>query len=331
MAATQYWFSASHEMFAPSELLRQAVAAEEAGFDGAGCSDHLQPWWSGGHSGHAWVWLGAAGQATERVAIGTGVTPPLGYRYHPVIVAQAFMTLEEMFPGRTFLGVGSGEALNEVPLGIDWPPIGEQVGRMEEALEIITRLWEGETLDYEGRFFRTKQAVLHTRAEGRPKLYVSAFGPRAARIAGRWADGVWTLADPEQAPKVIDAYRSGAEDAGREPGEVILQAGFAWAESDEQALEGARVWKATVPDEFYVEDWHDPAEMQRHTEQNVSDEEFREGMLISSDPDVHLEKVRDIEKLGATVVCLQGMGAADPLGQIRMYGEKVLPALRAGG
>ena len=330
MAARQYWFNASHEMFTPSDLLRQAVAAEEAGFDGAGCSDHLQPWWPDGESGHAWVWLGAAGQATERVAIGTGVTTPIGFRYHPVIAAQAFMTLEEMFPGRTFLGVGSGEALNEVPLGIEWPSIGEQIGRMDEALEIISRLWDGETLDYDGRYFRTKQAVLHTRAEGRPKLYVSAFGPKAAAVAGRWGDGVWTLAAPASAPEVIDAYRSAADDAGREPGEIILHAGFSWAESEEQAMEGARVWKGTVPDEFYTDDWHDPAEMQRHVGENVSDDEFKEGMLISSDPDVHVEKIRGFEEMGATVVCVQGMGAADPLGQIRVYGEKVLPALRGG-
>jgi coenzyme F420-dependent glucose-6-phosphate dehydrogenase len=140
-------FAASHEQFPPSDLLRQAVEAERAGFDAVGCSDHFQPWWPDGQSGQAWVWLGAAAHATERVPVGTGVTPP-GARYHPALIAQAFMTLEEMFPGRTFLGIGSGEALNEVPLGGEWPSPADQIAAMDEALEIITRLWKGETLTY---------------------------------------------------------------------------------------------------------------------------------------------------------------------------------------
>lgn len=325
---TQYWFSASHEQFPPSDLLRQAVEAERAGFDGVGCSDHFQPWWPDGQSGQAWAWLGAAAQALDHVPVGTGVTPPIGFRYHPALVAQAFMTLEEMFPGRVFLGVGSGEALNEVPLGFAWPSPAEQIARMDEAFEIITRLWSGETLTYEGAHLRTNAAHLYSRAAGRPKLYVSAFGPQAARVAARWGDGLWTLGDPEGAPAVIDAYRGACDDAGRDPGEIILHAGFSWAETEEDALGGSRVWKATVPDEFYRDDWHDPAEMQRHVAEHVSDGDFTAGMLISSDPGVHADKIRDLERMGATVVCVQGMGGADPHGGIRVYGEAVLPALR---
>src|SRR4051794_16525771 len=129
----RYFHFCAHEQFPPDDLLRQAVEAEEAGFDGIGCSDHLQPWWEPGESGHAWVWLGAAAQATEQVPIGTGVTPP-GPRYHPVLIAQAWATLETMFPGRPYLGFGSGESLNESPLGAEWPPVGEQIDRMGEGL-----------------------------------------------------------------------------------------------------------------------------------------------------------------------------------------------------
>ena len=197
-----YFHFCAHEQFPPDDLLRQAVEAERAGFDGIGCSDHLQPWWEGGQSGHAWVWLGAAAQATEQVPIGTGVTPP-GPRYHPVLIAQAWATLETMFPGRPYLGFGSGESLNESPLGADWPPVGQQIERMEEALELIHRLFDGERVDHDGAHFSTKGAYLHTRPARRPPIYVSAFGPQAAGVAGRWGDGLWTLADPEQAPKVI--------------------------------------------------------------------------------------------------------------------------------
>src|ERR671924_2047930 len=172
----RYFFGASHEEYSPDDLLRHAVAAERAGFDGIACSDHLQPWWDGGESGHAWVWLGAAGQATERVPLGTGVTPP-GPRYHPVLIAQAWATLERMFPGRTYLGFGSGESLNESPLGADWPPVADQIGRMEEALELIHRLFEGERVTHSGRHFSTDEAYLHTRPDRRPPIYVSAFGP----------------------------------------------------------------------------------------------------------------------------------------------------------
>src|SRR4051795_7076562 len=232
MSQTRYFHFCSHEQFPPEALLEQAVAAERAGFDGIACSDHLQPWWEPGESGHAWVWLGAAGHATSRVPIGTGVTPP-GPRYHPVLIAQAWATLERLFPGRPYLGFGSGESLNESPLGADWRSPSDQVDRMEEALEIINALFAGERVSREGRFFSTDGAYLHTTPERRPPIYVSAFGPRAAGVAARQGDGLWTLADPEQAPQVIEAYRAACDEAGREPGEILLQAGFSWAPSDD--------------------------------------------------------------------------------------------------
>ncbi|TMK40139.1 MAG: TIGR03557 family F420-dependent LLM class oxidoreductase [Actinobacteria bacterium] len=323
----RYFHFCAHEQFPPDELLRQAVAAEQAGFDGIGCSDHLQPWWEPGESGHAWVWLGAAGQATRRVPLGTGVTPA-GPRYHPVLIAQAWATLEVMFPGRPYLGFGSGESLNESPLGAPWPSIGEQIERMEEALELIHRLFAGERISERGRHFATDGAVLHTRPQRRPPIYVSAFGPRAAAVAGRWGDGVWTLADPEQAPRVIDAYRAGAEEAGRQPGEILLQIGASYAGDDDSALEGARVWKGAQPDEFYRDDWHEPNKMYEHGERQVSDDDLREAFIISSDPGVHAERIREVEKLGASTVVVMNNSGADPAGMIRLYGERVLPALR---
>src|SRR3954470_12927809 len=175
----RYFHFCSHEQFPPEDLIAQAQEAEAAGFDGVACSDHLQPWWEPGESAHAWVWLGAAGQATERVPIGTGVTPA-GPRYHPVLIAQAWMTLEVMFPDRPFLGFGSGESLNESPLGTPWPPVGEQIDRMEEALELIHRLCDGERVTHPGNPFPPREAIRHPRPERPPPIYVSAFGPQAA-------------------------------------------------------------------------------------------------------------------------------------------------------
>jgi coenzyme F420-dependent glucose-6-phosphate dehydrogenase len=322
-----YWVQLATEQFPPSELVDQAIEAERAGFDAVNVSDHFQPWWEPGHSGQAWTLLGAICQATERVGVGTGVTAPV-YRYNPAVVAQFAATVEELSPGRGFLGIGSGEALNEVPCGMEWPDTGEQVRRMEEALEIIGRLLDGQRVDHQGEFFRTSGAYLHTRGEGRPPVYVSAFGPDAAGVAARHGDGLWTLADPESAPELIDAYRSACDDVGKEPGEIILQTGFSWAEDDDAALEGARVWKATQPQEYFTDDWHDPSAMFEKADREVSDEDFAQSYIISADPEHHVERIRAIEQLGATVVCLQNGSGVEPLGALRTYGERILPALQ---
>jgi coenzyme F420-dependent glucose-6-phosphate dehydrogenase len=327
MTDVRFWFACSHEEFPPSALLEQAVAAEQAGFDGVGCSDHYAPWFPDGQSGQAWVWLGAAGQRID-LPIGTGVTPVI-HRYHPGVIAQAFMSLEELYPGRVFLGAGSGESLNEVPLGLDWPEPGEMLARFDRGLEAICRLWDGETVTMDGGWFRLEQAKLYTRARSRPRLYVSAFGPQAARIAARHGDGLWTLGDPEQAPAVIDAYREACGKEGREPGEIILQTGIAWADSEEAAIAGARRWKPTQLPAVYRDDIHDPVQMQELADDELSDEEFaHQGFIVSADVDHHLERLREMLELGPTVICTQLIGQADPLGTIRTYGERVLPALR---
>jgi coenzyme F420-dependent glucose-6-phosphate dehydrogenase len=158
---------------------------------------------------------------------------------------------------------------------------------------------------------------------------VSAFGPDAAGVAARCGDGLWTLADPESAPELIDAYRSACDDSSKEPGEIILQTGFSWAEDDDAALEGARVWKATQPQEYFTDDWHDPKAMFDKADREVSDEEFARSYILGSDPEHHVERIRQVEQLGATVVCLQNGSGTDPLGALRTYGERILPALKS--
>jgi coenzyme F420-dependent glucose-6-phosphate dehydrogenase len=262
------------------------------------------------------------------VALGSAVTAII-HRYNPVVVAQQAATLESLFPGRAFLGVGSGEAMNEVPAGMHWPPVPEQLARTEEALEIIKRLLDRETVNFDGRYFRTIEARLYLDFERRPPIYMSAFGPEAASIAGRLADGIWTLADPQKAPAVIAAYRRAAEEAGREPGEIILQGMASWAEDDEAALAGAREWKGTLVDEHYTEPVSDPAAIgERGAE--VSDTKFRVMGLISSDPDKHVRQIKAMQALGATAIVIMNISGSDPLGMVRVYGERVLPKLRGG-
>ena len=328
-----YGLALGHERFSPPELLEQAVAAEKAGFDMVCCSDHLAPWWeprdgTPASCGNAWVWLGAVGNATAEVSLGPAVTA-IVHRYNPVVVAQQVATLESLFPGRAFLGVGSGEAMNEVPAGLQWPSVGEQLKRTEEALTIIKRLLDRETVDVSGEFFRAKDARLYLDYKRRPPIYMSAFGPQAAEIAGRLADGIWTLADPQKAPAVIAAYRRGAEESGREPGEVILQGLASWAPDDEAALEGAREWKGTLVDENYTEAVSDPAEVGAKGEE-VSDRLFRTMGLIGADPDEHVKQIKMMRGMGATAIVIMNVSGADPLGMIEVYGEHVLPALRGG-
>lgn len=319
---TRYFYAPAFEQFPPEALLEQAIAAERAGFDGIACSDHLQPWWDGGESGATWPTLGAIGQATERVPLGTGVTPT-GVRYHPALIAQAWMTLERLNPGRMFLGIGSGEALNEVPVGDDWPSPADQIARMDEALGFIRRLWDGETITAEGRFYTLRDCKLWTRADRRPPIWISAFGGQAAEVAARHGDGLWTLPDPQSTPGLLDAYR----DAGG-GGEIVFQALWSWAETDEAALDACRVWKGAQPKDHYTRDWHIPGSMYEHGEEEMSDDEFLQQGIIGADPQHHVARIRKLEELGATVVVLQNCSGADPLRAIEVYGEQVLPALR---
>jgi coenzyme F420-dependent glucose-6-phosphate dehydrogenase len=215
-----YGVALAHERFSPPELVQQAVAAEQAGFDAVCCSDHLAPWWEPraevpAHCGNAWVWLGAAGQATQQVSIGSAVTG-IVHRYNPVVVAQQVATLETLCPGRAFLGVGSGEAMNEVPAGLEWPSVGEQLTRTEEALTIIKRLLDRETVDFGGTYFRATHARLYLDHERRPPIYMSAPDDDAALEGAREWKG--TLADENYTDAVAepaDVEANGAQVSDR--------------------------------------------------------------------------------------------------------------------
>jgi coenzyme F420-dependent glucose-6-phosphate dehydrogenase len=263
----------------------------------------------------------------KQASLGTAVTAVI-HRYNPVVVAQQIATLEILAPGRTFLGVGSGEALNEIPAGLDpFPGIEEQQARMEESVLIIRRLLDGETVTFDGDFFKTRDAKLYSLPARRPPIYMSAFGEKAAEMAGRITDGVWTLADPRQVPGVIAGYRRGCEEAGREPGEIILQGMFSWAEDDDKALESSREWKATLPPEHYTDPIYKPGEIQANGRE-ISDTIFKAGAAISSDPKDHIRFMKLVREMGATAVVMMNTSAADPVGAIRMYGEQVLPEVR---
>jgi len=322
---TEFWFGASTEEFLPSEMLAQAQAAERAGFDALMTSDHFAPWFPDGLASAAWPYLGALGQATK-LPIGTCVTP-IVHHYHPAVIAQFTMSLEELFPGRVVLGTGSGEALNAVPLGLDpFPSPAEKIERFDQGMEAITRLWAGETVTMDAGWFKLREAKLYTRAKTTPRLVPSAFGPQAARVCAKYGDGLWTLGDPESAPAVIEAWRS----AGGS-GDVVMQAGFHLADDEQAALRGAVKWKPTQVGDVYNRDVHDQGEMRRMADEQMSDEEFAHaGFLIGADAGEHVSRIREMVDAGGTVVCLQLIGDADPMRSIERYGEEVLPELRGG-
>src|SRR6195952_1729343 len=327
---TQFWFAASTEEFPPSQMLEQAQAADRAGFDAIGSSHHFPPGFAGRRGSSPGASRPAAGEGVPKKPLYTSVTPIL-HHYHPAVVAQYFMNLEELYPGRAILGVGSAEALSEVPLGLDWPKPKEMLARFDSGLEAIRRLWDGETVTMDGGWFSLNEAKLMTMAESRPRMIVSAFGPDAAAIAGKHGDGLWTLGDPESAPEVIEAYKKACAEHGREVGEIVLQAGFALGDDEAALIKATKKWKTTQFPEYYLESDHDLEQMAASAEARMSDEEFaHEGFLVSADVEEHVDRIREMMAIddAVSIICLQGIGDLDPLGSIRRYGEEVLPALR---
>jgi len=187
-------YKASAEQFGPAELLDFAVLAEQCGFDSVAISDHYQPWrHHGGHAPFSFAWMGAVGARTQRIELGTSVVTPT-FRYHPGVVAQAMGTLASMFPGRVWLGIGTGESMNEVPLGIEWPDQKERFARLREAAELMRRLWTEERVTYEGVYYKPRNATVYDRPDRPVPLYIAASGPAAAdadgggvRVRARWA------------------------------------------------------------------------------------------------------------------------------------------------
>ena len=206
----------------PKQALEYAVTAEKEGFDSIWTGDHFHPWvHTGAKCGFAWVWFGSLGERTSRVMFGTGLTAPT-IRYHPAIVAQAFATLGDMYPGRVFIALGTGEAMNELPLGLNWPGFKERAARLEEAIKVMRLLWTKEFVNFRGQYYRLKGANLYTKPQRPIPIYVAANGPKIAEMAGRHADGFLTLPFPDSHYKdvLFPALEKGARDANRDPSKI---------------------------------------------------------------------------------------------------------------
>lgn len=321
---TAYGYHCSHEQIAPSQLVRHAVRAQQAGFDAAMCSDHLAPWLpEQGHSGYAFSWLGAALQAT---ALPFGVVTAPGQRTHPVTTAQAIATLAEMFPGRFWAALGSGEALNEHVTGDPWPDKETRERRLRECVDVIRALLAGEEVTHHGLVHVDRARVWSLPAEP-PPLLAAAVSVESAAEHAAWADGLITVgSDPRAARDVVAAYR----DAGGR-GPVRLQVHLAWGADEADALDMARrAWRnGTVG---APECWDIPTPEQfAQRAAGATDDQLRSGMLISADPSVLRDRIAELTDAGFDDVMLHQVGSAEGEQEafIDTFGERVLPELRS--
>jgi coenzyme F420-dependent glucose-6-phosphate dehydrogenase len=309
---------ASHELYPPSELLRLARRAEAAGFRAGMCSDHFHPWTpQQGQSGFAFSWLGAALQATSLPS--GSVCCPIG-RYHPAVVAQAAATLAEMFPGRYWLAVGTGQALNESVTGDSWPAKPERRARLREAVDVIRALWAGETVTHRG-LVRVESAKLHTRPERTPLLFGAALTPETAEWVGSWADGLLTVGhQPDGLREVADAFRRGGG-AGKP---MALQAAVGYAPDEDEAWRDAHArWPVAGLGQDLLQDAPTP-ELIAGEAAKVRIDDLRGKLRVSSELARHVEWVRGDFAAGFDAVYLHFVGR-DPDRFIDTFAEKVLP------
>jgi coenzyme F420-dependent glucose-6-phosphate dehydrogenase len=314
----------------PKQALEYAVTAEKEGFDSIWTGDHFHPWvHTDAKCGFAWVWFGSLGERTSRVMFGTGLTAPT-MRYHPAIVAQAFATLGDMYPGRVFIALGTGEAMNELPLGLNWPGFKERAARLEEAIKVMRLLWTREFVNFRGQYYRLKGANLYTKPQRPIPIYVAANGPKVAEMAGRYADGFLTLPFPDSHYKdvLFPALEKGARDANRDPSKIerLMELQMAYDEDYDKAVEAARWWAPTVMPIFFKAPISDPREIEAHGKL-VSEEGLLTGWFISSSIDDHIKNIERYIKLGFTNIHLQSSSPDEPK-FIQTFAKKVLPYLR---
>ena len=307
-------YKASAEQFGPRELVELGVLAEQAGMDSAFVSDHFQPWrHEGGHAPFAMAWMTAVGERTSRLVLGTSVLTPT-FRYNPAVLAQSFATMACLYPGRVVLGVGTGEALNEVATGFtgDWPEFKERFARLREAVELVRQLWTGERVDFAGEYYRTVGATIYDVPQEPVPVYVAAGGPVVARYAGRAGDGFICTSGKGMdlyTDRLMPAVEVGLEAAGREPSSIdrMIEIKLSYDPDPELALENTRFWaplSLTPEQKHSVED---PIEMERLADE-LPIEQVAKRWVVASDPDEVAEAVRAYVDAGFAHLVLHAPG-----------------------
>lgn len=331
MTELQIGYAAMLEQFAPAEAVALSAYAEMHGFTGVMAADHFQPWVPAqGESSFVWSVLAAIGERT-RGDLGPGVTAPT-FRWHPAMVAQASATLASMYPGRHWLGLGSGEALNEHIVGQYWPEAPERINRMFEAIEIISKLFTGSIagrdVKHSGQFYKLESTRLWTMPDVAPEILVATAGPVTAKRAGRHADGLITVGAPiEKISMLFGRFDEGARDAGKDPSTMpkVLQLHMSWAETDEEAMRNAMLEWPNGAMKFPKADIRSPFEFEQIAKL-VRPEDFEGRMIISADPDDHRAYIQKFVDLGFDRIYLHNVGR-NQRQWIDVFGRDVLPKL----
>ena len=318
-------FMLAHEQFPVPELVKLGASASRGGFDLLALSDHLQPWQDNqGHAGSAWVTMAATGAQAPRAWMGTAVTCPT-LRYNPAVVAEAFSSMSLLYPGRIFLGVGSGEALNEQAATGEWPKWPERWERLVEAIGIIRELWTGRPVDHKGKYYNVTARLYDPPAHPIPIL-TAANGKKSMRLAGQHGDGLIT--DPMSWKKFKGEWQAGARDAGKNPADMpVLVEQYVVVGDKADAQRAAEYWR------FGPKSWKtyynvvDPVQIRQKADAEVAYEKVTEGWPIGTDPALHIAKVRELFDSGVTIVNIHA-GQPDQKRVVDFYASHVLPAFK---
>ncbi len=318
-----YW--AAQEQYAPHQLTQSTRIAEEVGFETVVSSDHFLPWFNtGAHGGFTWAWIGATAAYTKKIRFGTGVTAP--DRYHPAIIAQAFATLDSMFPGRIMLGLGAGEAMNSIPLGIVRPSPGQSVMRLKDALMIITRLWSGNYEDFDGFFYRLRKARLYTPPRNKIPIFVAAGGHSTAELAGEFGDGVIGFSGGENTlQKALDTAKEHGKDLdhfGR-----MIEFKCSWAPDYDSALDSVKVWRSTMVPGVLDSDISDPRKLEEKGAKEVPDKKIEETWKIVTDVEDLIKPIQELSKQGYNYIQVHS-SSPNEMEFVREFGRRALPHLK---
>jgi coenzyme F420-dependent glucose-6-phosphate dehydrogenase len=331
-------YKASAEQFAPRELVEIAVAAEQHGMESVAVSDHFQPWrHEGGHAPFSLTWMAAVGERTSKIRIGTSVMTPT-FRYNPAVLAQAFATMGVLYPDRIFLGVGSGEALNEIATGFrgageqDWPEFKERFARLRESVDLMRQLWTGDRVNFEGEYYSTHDASIYDRPELPIPVYIAAGGPMVARYAGRAGDGFICTSGKGMTlytDELIPAVKEGAEKAGRDYVGIdrMIEIKISYDTDAEAALENTRFWAPLALGKEQKHDITDPIEMEKAADA-LPIEQIASRWIVGSDPDAVVADVKKYVDAGFTHLVFHAPGH-DQRRFLQLFEADLAPRLRA--
>jgi coenzyme F420-dependent glucose-6-phosphate dehydrogenase len=319
-------WKASPEQWSPEDLLEFAVEADRAGFDSIDVSDHFHPWAPPGQSCFTWSWLGAAAARTSKIELGTGVTCPI-LRYNPVIIAQAAATVQRLSHGGFFLGVGTGEALNEYPCTAEWPDYYTRQDMVREAIGLMRLLWSGDEITFDGDYFSARKAALYTPPKSMIPVYISSLVPESAYFAGYYGDGLITVGGVNE--ELLRNFEHGARDAGKDPAAMPKQIAIHAELTDdvETALAPYRkYWKSTHIHAMYLQKIYTPG-MAALNGEAIGDDTLKKGILIASDPEAHARKAQELIDAGFNRIHFNS-ASLDQAKFIRDFAGQVLPIIR---